>query len=85
MRKMFASPDTLLMMCIRNRDYATCREIIRFFGLEANPTAASRNAQRSEQLAKIIKKLEDDSHSLDFGDIGRSLAWFSTCAIAAAL
>jgi hypothetical protein len=70
MRKMFSSPDTLLMMCIRNRDYATCREIIRFFGLEHNPTHASRNAQRSEQLAKITQKLDDDSHSMDFGEIG---------------
>jgi len=42
MKKMFASPDTLLMMCLRSEDHARCNAIIQHFNLQSPLAEAAR-------------------------------------------
>ena len=46
MKRIIASPDTLLMMCIRNGDYVRCNNVIDFFQLHSETSQAAYLAER---------------------------------------
>jgi hypothetical protein len=57
MNRMFASPETLLMMSLRNDDYSRCKNIIKMYGLESN---LAESAFLAEHLHKVVVSMQQD-------------------------
>lgn len=53
---MLASPTTLLIMCVREKDFNKCKSVIKFFDLTARDTELARLA---EEFNNIITKIGD--------------------------
>jgi hypothetical protein len=54
---MLASPTTLLIMCVREKDFNKCKSVIKFFDLTARDTELARLA---EEFNNIITKIGDN-------------------------